>query len=79
MAQVCGVAAEQLVRALSREHDFHVLTRGLRQEIRWQDGGIADRLGERVGDGLERPLERRLVRRDHVVHGADVVGHGLGV
>src|SRR5437667_11029690 len=79
MAEVGRVTAEQLVRALAREHDLHVLPRRLREQIRGQDRRIPHRLGERAGHQLEGPLQGGVVRRDDVMRRADVAGGRQGV
>ena len=79
MAEVGRVTAEQLVRALAREHDLHVLPRRLREQIRGQDRRIPHRLGERAGHQLEGPLQGGVVSRDDVMRRADVAGDGQGV
>ena len=43
------VAAEELVAALARERDLHVLGRELRDEVRRQRGRVGERLVERLG------------------------------
>jgi len=56
-----------------------MLARRLRQEVGRQNGWIPDRLGERAGHQVERPFERRIVGRDHVVQCRDGARHGLSV
>ncbi len=46
VAEVGGIAAEQLVGAFAGEDDLHVFACRLRQEKGWEYGGIAKRLGE---------------------------------
>jgi hypothetical protein len=56
------VAAEELVAALARERDLHVLRRELRDEVRRQRRRVGERLVERVG---ERGQEQRRVGPQH--------------
>ena len=79
MAQVGRVAAEQLVCSLPRQYDLHVLPCRLGEEVGRQDRRVADRLGEPAGDRGEGALQRRLVRGDDMMVGADVVRHRFGV
>jgi hypothetical protein len=68
--------AEQLVRPLAREHDLHVLARGFGEQIRRKDGGIADRLRDALGHGIQRAEQGRVVGGHHVVHRAHVTRDG---
>src|SRR5574341_2256025 len=52
VAEVGGIAAEQLIRAFPGEDDLDLFAGRLGQEIRRQDGGIADRLGEDLADDV---------------------------
>ena len=78
MAGVGGVAAEQLVRPLAGQHDLDVGPRGVGQQVSGEDRRVADGLGQRTRDYLQGVTERLVVGSDDVVHGADVVGDGLG-
>ena len=76
--QVGGIAAEELVRALTGEDDLYVRLRGFGEQVGRQQGGVADRLGEAVGHDVEGALQRCVVGGDDVMDGADVVRHLLG-
>ena len=62
VGRVRVVAAEELVAALARERDLHVLRGELRDEVRRQRRGVGERLVERVGQSRQ---EQRRVRPEH--------------
>ena len=53
------VAAEQLVPALARERDLHVLGRELRDEVGRERGRVGERLVERLGERPQQQLRLR--------------------
>ena len=79
MAEVGGVAAEQLVGAFAGQNHLDVLARRLRQKPRGQDGWIAERFRQRARHDLERTAERLVVGHHHVMDRPDLVRDRFGV
>ena len=75
VAEVGGIAAEQLVGTFTGQNDFHVLAGGFRQQERGKHRGVPERLGECARHHLERATERCIVGRDDVMDAGDRMRH----
>jgi len=70
-----GIARKQLVATVSAQRDLDVASGERRQQVRGDDGGVAERLVEQERELRDEVEQHRGLESQLVVVGAEMLGH----